>query len=212
MKTTPLLTAALLLLTALPAAQAAEAPQTFLLPVEDVFSVGGRTIVAGRIDRGAIKVGDRLEIVGGAEVKTTTCGGIEMFRKQLDAAQAGDNVGMILKGVEKADLKPGMVVAAPGTIKTATTFKAKLYLLAKEEGGRHTPVFSQYRPLVQLWGAAVAAKLTLPEGLDLMMPGDDAEVTFSLVVAAPLEIGRRFTLKEGGRIIGALTVLEILSP
>ena len=185
----------------------------FLLPVEDVFTISGRgTVATGRIERGQINVGDQAEIVGLVESsRTTTITGLEMFRKLLDSAVAGDNVGALLRGVERSDIERGQVLAKPGSIKPHTKFKAEVYVLTKEEGGRHTPFFSNYRPQFYFRTTDVTGVVELPEGTEMVMPGDNVEMTVELIHPIAIEEGTRFSIREGGRTVGAGTVTSILN-
>jgi elongation factor Tu len=183
----------------------------FLMPVEDVFSITGRgTVGTGRVERGKVKVGDKVERVGIRETRATVVTGVEMFRKTLDYAQAGDNVGLLLRGIEKDELERGMVVAAVGTITPHTKFKGAVYVLKKEEGGRHTPFFSGYRPQFYFRTTDVTGSVELPEGVEMVMPGDSVEVTGELRVPVAMEKEMRFAIREGGRTVGAGVVTEIL--
>ncbi|WP_418710897.1 elongation factor Tu [Alistipes sp.] len=184
----------------------------FLMPVEDVFSITGRgTVVTGRIETGVIHVGDPVEIVGLEEkTLTSTCTGVEMFRKLLDQGEAGDNVGLLLRGIDKKDVKRGMVVAKPGTITPHTKFQAEVYILKKEEGGRHTPFHNKYRPQFYLRTMDVTGEVALPEGVDMVMPGDHVTITVSLIYPVALNEGLRFAIREGGRTVGAGQILKIL--
>ena len=183
----------------------------FLMSVEDVFTITGRgTVATGRIERGVVKVGEEVEIVGLGESRTTTCTGVEMFRKDLDQGQAGDNVGILLRGVEKSDVQRGHVLAAPGSIKPHTKAQAQIYVLNKEEGGRHTPFFKGYRPQFFFGTADVTGNVELPEGTEMVMPGDNLAVTIDLQKAIAMESGQRFAIREGGKTIGAGNITEIL--
>ena len=186
--------------------------QPFLLPVEDVFSITGRgTVATGRIERGIVKTGDPVEIVGLQEKSmTSTCTGVEMFRKILDSGEAGDNVGLLLRGIEKTDIKRGMVICKPGTITPHTEFKAEVYVLSKEEGGRHTPFFNKYRPQFFLRTTDVTGEISLPEGVEMVMPGDNISLTVQLIYPVALEKGLRFAIREGGRTVGAGKVSDII--
>ena len=182
-----------------------------LMSVEDVFTITGRgTVATGRIERGIVKVGDEIEIVGLGESRTTTCTGVEMFRKELGEGQAGDNVGILLRGVEKADIQRGHVIAAPGSIKPHTKAKAQIYVLNKEEGGRHTPFFKGYRPQFFFGTADVTGNVELPDGLEMVMPGDNLAVEIDLQKSIAMESGQRFAIREGGKTIGAGNISEIL--
>jgi len=184
----------------------------FLMPVEDVFSITGRgTVATGRIETGVINTGDELQIIGlGAEGKKTVCTGVEMFRKILDRGEAGDNVGLLLRGIDKKEIKRGMVLAAPGSITPHTKFKAEIYVLKKEEGGRHTPFHNKYRPQFYLRTLDVTGEITLPEGTEMVMPGDNVTITVDLIYPVALNVGLRFAIREGGRTVGAGQVTEIL--
>jgi len=182
----------------------------FLMPVEDVFSITGRgTVGTGRIERGRIKVGDEVEIVGFGSKRKTVVTGVEMFRKLLDDGQAGDNVGLLLRGVEKEELERGMVVAAPGSINPHTKFEGQAYILAKEEGGRHTPFFSNYRPQFYFRTTDVTGSITLPEGVEMVMPGDNITLQVELITPIAMDEGLRFAIREGGRTVGAGAVAKI---
>ena len=185
--------------------------QPFLMPVEDVFSITGRgTVATGRIERGVINSGDPVEIIGmGAEKLTSTVTGIEMFRKILDRGEAGDNAGLLLRGIEKTDIKRGMVICKPGSVTPHTNFKGECYILSKEEGGRHTPFFNKYRPQFYFRTTDVTGEITLPEGTEMVMPGDNITINVQLINAIALEKGLRFAMREGGRTIGAGQVTEI---
>ena len=184
----------------------------FLMPVEDVFSITGRgTVATGRIETGVIHTGDDLQIIGlGAEGKKTVCTGVEMFRKILDRGEAGDNVGLLLRGIDKKEIKRGMVLAAPGSITPHTKFKAEIYVLKKEEGGRHTPFHNKYRPQFYLRTLDVTGEITLPEGTEMVMPGDNVTITVDLIYPVALNVGLRFAIREGGRTVGAGQVTEIV--
>jgi len=186
--------------------------QPFLLAVEDVFSITGRgTVATGRIERGKVKVGDNVEIIGlSHEIKKSVVTGVEMFRKELDEGVAGDNVGILLRGIEKDEIERGMVVAAPGTITPHTHFKAQVYVLKKEEGGRHKPFFSGYRPQFYIRTTDVTGEIKLPEGVEMVMPGDNVEMEIKLIYPVALEKGQRFAIREGGKTIGAGAVTEII--
>ncbi|MGH3184922.1 MAG: EF-Tu/IF-2/RF-3 family GTPase, partial [Streptosporangiaceae bacterium] len=183
----------------------------FLMPIEDVFSIKGRgTVVTGRIERGQVKVGENVEIVGFAETaRTVTCTGVEMFQKLLDAGQAGDNVGCLLRGVERAEVERGQVLAKPGSIKPHTQFAAEVYVLSKEEGGRHTPFFSGYSPQFYIRTTDVTGSIGLPEGVEMVMPGDNVTMLVTLITPVALEEGSRFAIREGGRTVGAGVVTRI---
>ena len=183
----------------------------FLMPVEDVFSITGRgTVGTGRIEQGVIKVGEEVEIVGIRETMKTVVTGVEMFRKELDDGQAGDNVGVLLRGVEKTRLDRGMVLAGPGSITPHTRFTAEVYVLTKEEGGRHTPFFTGYRPQFYFRTTDVTGNLELPEGIEMVMPGDNVTITAELITPIAMDEGLRFAIREGGRTVGAGVVAEIL--
>jgi elongation factor Tu len=183
----------------------------FLMPVEDVFTISGRgTVVTGRVERGKVKVGEEVEIVGFAPTQKTVCTGVEMFRKTLDYGQAGDNVGLLLRGIKKEEVERGQVVAKPGSITPHTKFKAEVYVLTKEEGGRHTPFFSGYRPQFYLRTTDVTGVATLPEGVEMVMPGDNVALEVTLITPVALEDGLRFAIREGGRTVGAGVVSQIL--
>ena len=182
-----------------------------LMSVEDVFTITGRgTVATGRIERGMVKVGEEVEIVGLGESRTTTCTGVEMFRKELGEGQAGDNVGILLRGVDKSDIQRGHVIAAPGSIKPHTKAKAQIYVLNKEEGGRHTPFFKGYRPQFFFGTAGVTGVVELPEGVEMVMPGDNLAVTIDLQKSIAMEAGQRFAIREGGKTIGAGNISDIL--
>jgi elongation factor Tu len=184
----------------------------FLMPVEDVFSIKGRgTVATGKIDRGVCKVGEEMEIVGMGKDKKTVITGVEMFRKQLEQGQAGDNVGVLLRGVEKDDIERGQVIAKPGSIKPHTDFEAEVYVLTKEEGGRHTPFFSGYKPQFYLRTTDVTGDIKLPEGVEMVMPGDNAKMTVKLIVPVAMEEGLNFAIREGGKTVGAGVITKILA-
>ena len=183
----------------------------FLLPIEDVFSISGRgTVVTGRVDRGVIKVGEDVEIVGIRETLKTVCTGVEMFRKILDQGQAGDNIGVLLRGTKREDVERGQVVAIPGTITPHTKFKAEAYILTKEEGGRHTPFFNGYRPQFYFRTTDVTGVVTLPEGVEMVMPGDNVSMEVNLITPIAMEKELRFAIREGGRTVGAGVISEII--
>ena len=184
----------------------------FLMPVEDVFSITGRgTVLTGRIETGVIKVGDPVEIIGLAEKSlTSTCTGVEMFRKLLDEGEAGDNVGLLLRGIDKKEVKRGMVVAKPGSITPHTKFQAEVYILKKEEGGRHTPFHNKYRPQFYLRTLDVTGEVELPEGVEMVMPGDNVTITVTLIYPVALNVGLRFAIREGGRTVGAGQITKII--
>ncbi len=184
----------------------------FLMPVEDVFSITGRgTVATGRIERGVVNVGDPLDIIGmGAEGLKSTCTGVEMFRKLLDRGEAGDNVGLLLRGIEKEAIRRGMVICKPGSVKPHTEFKAEVYVLSKEEGGRHTPFFNKYRPQFYFRTTDVTGEIVLPEGVEMVMPGDNITITVKLIAEVAMDKGLRFAIREGGRTVGAGQVTEII--
>ncbi|MEK7534228.1 MAG: elongation factor Tu [Patescibacteria group bacterium] len=184
----------------------------FLMPIEDVFSIKGRgTVVTGRIERGKIKVNDSIEIVGIRETKASVVTGVEMFKKQLDEGQAGDNVGLLVRGIEKDDVERGQVVAKPGSITPHKEFEAEAYVLAKEEGGRHTPFFTGYRPQFYIRTTDVTAEVTLPKGVEMVMPGDNTKMSVKLIVPVALEEGLRFAIREGGKTVGAGVISKIIA-
>ncbi|MFJ1261925.1 elongation factor Tu [Capnocytophaga canis] len=184
----------------------------FLMPVEDVFTITGRgTVATGRIETGVAKTGEAVEIIGmGAEKLTSTITGVEMFRKILDRGEAGDNVGLLLRGIDKKDIKRGMVICKPGSVKPHAKFKAEVYILSKEEGGRHTPFKDKYRPQFYVRTTDVTGTISLPEGVEMVMPGDNVTITVELLQAIALNVGLRFAIREGGRTVGAGQVTEIL--
>jgi len=183
----------------------------FLMPVEDIFSITGRgTVGTGRIDRGHVKVGDEMEIVGLGAKRKTVITGVEMFRKLLDEGQAGDNVGLLLRGVDKDELKRGMVIAAPGSITPHTKFTGNVYVLKKEEGGRHTPFFNGYRPQFYFRTTDVTGTVKLPEGVEMVMPGDNVTMEVELIEPIAMEEGLRFAIREGGRTVGAGVVGKVI--
>jgi elongation factor Tu len=183
----------------------------FLMPVEDVFSISGRgTVVTGRIERGIVKVGEEVEIVGIRPVQKTVCTGVEMFRKLLDQGQAGDNVGVLLRGTKREDVERGQVLCKPGSITPHTKFLAEAYILTKEEGGRHTPFFTNYRPQFYFRTTDVTGVIVLKEGVEMIMPGDNAELNVELITPIAMDQGLRFTIREGGRTVGAGVVAKIL--
>lgn len=190
-----------------------ETDKPFLMPVEDVFAIKGRgTVVTGRIERGKVKVGEEVEIVGvRRDTKKTVVTGIEMFRKVLDEGQAGDNVGVLLRGVEKDDVERGQVLSAPGTVTPHTEFEAEVYILTKDEGGRHTPFFTGYKPQFYVRTTDVTGEVTLPSGVEMVMPGDNAKVTAKLIQPVALEEGLRFAIREGGRTVGAGVISKIIA-
>jgi elongation factor Tu len=183
----------------------------FLMPIEDIFSISGRgTVVTGRIERGKVKVGEDVEIVGFRETRKTVCTGVEMFKKQLDEGLAGDNAGLLLRGIPKEDVERGMVLAKPGSITPHTVFKGSVYVLSKEEGGRHTPFFKGYRPQFYFRTTDVTGVAELPAGTEMVMPGDNVELQVELITPVALEKGLRFAIREGGRTVGAGTISEIV--
>jgi len=185
--------------------------QPFLMPIEDVFSISGRgTVVTGRIERGVVKVGEEVEIVGLKDTTKTTCTGVEMFRKLLDQGEAGDNVGVLLRGTKREDVERGQVLAKPGTIKPHTKFKAEAYILTKEEGGRHTPFFTNYRPQFYFRTTDVTGTVALPEGTEMVMPGDNIAMDVELIAPIAMDEGLRFAIREGGRTVGAGVVSKII--
>jgi len=186
--------------------------QPFLMAIEDVFSIKGRgTVVTGRIDRGVIKVGDSVEIVGLKATKTTTVTGVEMFRKSLDEGQAGDNVGILLRGIEKEQVQRGQVLAKPKTVTPHKEFEAEVYILTKEEGGRHTPFFNGYKPQFYVRTTDVTGEILLPKGVEMVMPGDSAKMTVKLIVPVAMEKGLRFAIREGGKTVGAGVITNIIA-
>lgn len=188
-----------------------ELDKPFLMSVEDVFSISGRgTVVTGRIEQGIVKVGEEVEIVGLKPTAKTTCTGVEMFRKELEQGQAGDNVGLLLRGVDKEAVERGQVLAKPGTIKPHKKFKAEVYVLSKDEGGRHTPFFANYRPQFYFRTTDVTGSIVLKEGVEMIMPGDNTEITVELISPIAMEKGLKFAIREGGRTVGAGIVAEII--
>ena len=187
-----------------------DSDKPFMMPVEDVFSITGRgTVATGRVERGQIKVGEEVEIIGMHETSKTTVTGVEMFRKLLDYAEAGDNIGALLRGVAREDVQRGQVLAAPGSITPHTKFKAEVYVLSKDEGGRHTPFFTNYRPQFYFRTTDVTGVVNLPEGTEMVMPGDNVEMTVELIAPIAIEDGTRFSIREGGRTVGSGVVTEI---
>ncbi len=183
----------------------------FLLPIEDVFSISGRgTVVTGRVERGVVKVGDELEIIGIRAVQKTVCTGVEMFRKLLDEGRAGENVGVLLRGTKREDVERGQVLAKPGSIKPHTKFQSEIYVLGKDEGGRHTPFFKGYRPQFYFRTTDVTGSVDLPEGVEMVMPGDNIQVTVTLIAPIAMEEGLRFAIREGGRTVGAGVVAKVI--
>jgi len=184
----------------------------FLMPIEDVFSISGRgTVVTGRVERGIVKVGEEIEIVGLKDTVKTTCTGVEMFRKLLDEGRAGENCGVLLRGTKREDVQRGQVLAKPGTIKPHTTFESEIYVLSKEEGGRHTPFFKGYRPQFYFRTTDVTGAIELPEGVEMVMPGDNIKINVVLIAPIAMEEGLRFAIREGGRTVGAGVVAKIIA-
>jgi len=185
--------------------------QTFLMPIEDVFSISGRgTVVTGRVERGIVKVGDEIEIVGIKDTTKTTCTGVEMFRKLLDEGRAGENVGVLLRGTKREEVERGQVLAVPGSINPHTKFECEVYVLSKDEGGRHTPFFKGYRPQFYFRTTDVTGSCELPEGVEMVMPGDNVQMTVTLIAPIAMEDGLRFAIREGGRTVGAGVVSKII--
>jgi elongation factor Tu len=185
--------------------------QAFLMPVEDVFSISGRgTVVTGRVERGIIKVGEEIEIIGIRDTQKTTCTGVEMFRKLLDEGRAGENVGVLLRGTKREEVERGQVLAKPGSVKPHTKFEAEVYILSKEEGGRHTPFFKGYRPQFYFRTTDVTGACELPEGVEMVMPGDNIQMVVTLIAPIAMEDGLRFAIREGGRTVGAGVVAKII--
>ncbi len=185
--------------------------QPFLMPIEDVFSISGRgTVVTGRVERGIVKVGEEIEIVGIKDTQKTTCTGVEMFRKLLDEGQAGDNVGVLLRGTKREEVERGQVLCKPGTITPHTHFEAEVYVLSKDEGGRHTPFFNNYRPQFYFRTTDVTGAVELPDGTEMVMPGDNIKITVKLIAPIAMEEGLRFAIREGGRTVGAGVVSKII--
>jgi len=186
--------------------------KTFLMPIEDIFSIQGRgTVVTGRIEQGVVKVGEEVEIVGFRDTRKTVVTGVEMFKKLLDSGMAGDNVGLLLRGIDKDDVERGQVLAKPGSIKPHTNFKGEVYVLSKEEGGRHTPFFKGYRPQFYFRTTDVTGVCQLPEGTEMVMPGDNVSIGVELITPVAMDKGLRFAIREGGRTVGAGTVAEVLN-
>jgi elongation factor Tu len=184
----------------------------FLLPIEDVFSISGRgTVVTGRVERGIVKVGDEVEVVGLKDTVKSTCTGVEMFRKLLDQGQAGENCGVLLRGIKREDIERGQVLAKPGSIKPHTQFTSEVYVLSKDEGGRHTPFFKGYRPQFYFRTTDVTGDVQLPEGVEMVMPGDNVKMTVTLIKPIAMDQGLRFAIREGGRTVGAGVVAEIIA-
>jgi elongation factor Tu len=185
--------------------------QPFLMPIEDVFSISGRgTVVTGRIERGIVNVGEEIEIVGLKDTQKTTCTGVEMFRKLLDQGEAGDNVGVLLRGTKREEVERGQVLCKPGSIKPHTEFKCEAYVLTKDEGGRHTPFFSNYRPQFYFRTTDVTGSVELPEGTEMVMPGDNIAMTVTLIAPIAMDEGLRFAIREGGRTVGAGVVASVI--
>jgi elongation factor Tu len=188
-----------------------ETDKPFLMPIEDVFGIKGRgTVTTGRIERGIVKVGETVEIIGLRDTRTTTVTGVEMFKKLLDEGRAGDNVGTLLRGIERTDVERGMVLAKPGSIKPHTEFDAEVYVLKKEEGGRHTPFFNGYRPQFFIRTLDVTGDIDLPEGVEMVMPGDNIKMHVKLIAPVALENGSRFAIREGGRTVGAGVITKVI--
>ena len=190
-----------------------EVDKPFLMPIEDVFAIKGRgTVVTGRIERGAVKIGEEVEIVGMADAsRKSVCTGVEMFQKTLDRGEAGDNVGVLLRGIERTDVQRGQVLSKPGSIKPHTKVKAEVYVLSKEEGGRHTPFFNGYRPQFYIRTTDVTGSISIPEGMEMVMPGDNVQMGVELITPVAIEVGLRFAIREGGRTVGAGSVTEIIA-
>ena len=185
--------------------------QPFLMPIEDVFSISGRgTVVTGRIERGRVKVGDEIEIVGIRDTTKTTCTGVEMFRKLLDSGEAGDNVGVLLRGTKRDEVERGQVLCVPGSITPHTKFECEVYVLSKEEGGRHTPFFNGYRPQFYFRTTDVTGILNLPEGVEMVMPGDNVTISGDLITPIAMEKELRFAIREGGRTVGAGVISDVI--
>jgi elongation factor Tu len=181
------------------------------MPIEDVFTISGRgTVVTGRVDRGKVTVGDEIEIVGIKETEKTTCTGVEMFRKLLDEGLAGDNIGVLLRGTKREEVERGQVLAAPGSITPHTRFEAEVYILSKEEGGRHTPFFNGYRPQFYFRTTDVTGTVELPKGVEMVMPGDNVKMTGKLIAPIAMDEGLRFAIREGGRTVGAGVISKII--
>jgi elongation factor Tu len=188
-----------------------ETDKDFLMPVEDVFSISGRgTVVTGRIERGVVKIGDTIEVVGIRDTQTTTVTGVEMFRKEMTQGEAGDNCGILLRGIAKEAVERGQVLCKPKSITPHTIFEAEIYVLSKDEGGRHTPFFSNYRPQFYVRTTDVTGAITLPEGTEMVMPGDNVKITATLIHPIAMEEGTRFAIREGGRTVGAGVVSKIV--
>jgi elongation factor Tu len=190
---------------------ARDVEKPFLMPVEDIFTIQGRgTVATGRVERGRVKVNETVEIIGIRDTRTTVCTGVEMFKKLLDEGVAGDNVGLLLRGVERKDIERGQVIAKPGSITPHTKFKAEAYILTKEEGGRHTPFFTGYRPQFYFRTTDVTGVANLPEGVEMVMPGDNVAMEITLITPIAMEKGLRFAIREGGRTVGAGTITDII--
>jgi elongation factor Tu len=190
---------------------ARDVDKPFLMPIEDVFSIPGRgTVATGRVERGVVKMNDKLQLVGLGETRETVATGLEMFNKILDEARAGENVGILLRGLDKKEVERGQVLAAPGTCTPHTKFKGPVYVLTKDEGGRHKPFFTGYRPQMYIRTTDVTGTVELPEGVEMVMPGDNVEITCELIAPVAMEVGMRFAIREGGRTIGAGTISEII--
>jgi elongation factor Tu len=188
-----------------------ETDKPFLMPIEDIFSIQGRgTVVTGKIERGKVCVGEEVEIVGLKDTQKTTVTGVEMFRKEMDCGEAGDNAGVLLRGTAKEAVQRGMVLCKPGSITPHTKFEAEVYVLTKEEGGRHTPFFNNYRPQFYVRTTDVTGSVTLPEGTEMVMPGDNVKINVELIAPIALEEGTRFAIREGGRTVGAGVVTNII--
>ncbi len=184
----------------------------FLMPIEDVFSISGRgTVVTGRVETGVVKVGEEVEIIGLRDTQKSTCTGVEMFRKLLDSGQAGDNIGALLRGVAREDVERGQVLAKPGSITPHTKFKCECYILTKEEGGRHTPFFSNYRPQFYFRTTDVTGSVVLPDGTEMVMPGDNIAMDVELIAPIAMDEGLRFAIREGGRTVGAGVVVSVIA-
>jgi len=189
-----------------------EMDKPFLMPVEDVFSIKGRgTVATGRVERGVVKTGEELEIIGLKDTRKSVVTGVEMFRKILDEGQAGDNIGLLLRGIDREEIERGMVLAKPGSITPHTTFESSVYVLRKDEGGRHTPFFAGYRPQFYIRTMDVTGDVTLPEGMEMVMPGDNVQLKVELIVPVALEAGSRFAIREGGRTVGAGVITKIVA-
>ena len=189
-----------------------ETEKPFLMPIEDVFSIKGRgTVVTGRVERGRVRPMEEVEIIGLRDTRKTVCTGVEMFRKTLDEGIAGDNVGCLLRGIDREDIERGMVLAKPGSIKPHTEFEGSVYVLKREEGGRHTPFFAGYRPQFYIRTLDVTGSVEIPAGIEMVMPGDNVQITVKLIVPVALEAGSRFAIREGGRTVGAGVITNIIA-